>query len=183
MNAPPGSFFLVSIGGASGFAIGVAQALCAAPSRYAHAGIVISNSGDIVEAEPGGARIGNLTEYAGRAILICDGPVQTAMQKWEGGQQDWSETALRQTVVAQARKMVGTPYSALDYAALALLHWGLPSGWVRRRVERSGRMICSQLADAAYRRAGIHLFSDGRLSGDVMPADLANWAEDWKAAC
>jgi hypothetical protein len=67
----------------------------------------------------------------------------------------------------------------LDYLALALLHLHLPAAsWVRKRVKSSGHMICSQLCDAVYRRAGIELFTDGRLEGDVMPADLAAWAED-----
>jgi hypothetical protein len=39
-------------------------------------------------------------------------------------------------------------------------------------------MQCAQLVDACFARAGIHLFDDGRLSGDVMPSDLAAWAED-----
>ena len=33
-------------------------------------------------------------------------------------------------------------------------------------------MICSQLVDEAYARAGVQLFDDGRLPGDVTPADL-----------
>jgi hypothetical protein len=33
-------------------------------------------------------------------------------------------------------------------------------------------MICSQLVDEAYLRAGVHLFDDGRDPGDVTPGDL-----------
>ena len=33
-------------------------------------------------------------------------------------------------------------------------------------------MICSQLVDEAYKRAGVQLFDDNRLPGDVDPNDL-----------
>jgi hypothetical protein len=36
----------------------------------------------------------------------------------------------------------------------------------------SGHLICSQLVDLCYLRAGAHLFDDGRLPGDVTPGDL-----------
>lgn len=175
----PGSFFLTRISGASGYAIALAQALAGDASRWTHAGIVIDADGTVVEAEPGGARIANLSEYQGRPLLVSDAPVQLTMRNWEGQPPlPWSENALRQTVVRAAQKLVGVPYSGLDYFALAALHLHLPSKWIRQRVESSGHMICSQLVDAVYLRAGIHLFDDGRLPGDVAPADLAAYAED-----
>jgi hypothetical protein len=33
-------------------------------------------------------------------------------------------------------------------------------------------LICSQLVDRACELAGVHLFDDGRLSGQVTPGDL-----------
>jgi hypothetical protein len=183
----PGSFFLVSVQGLAGFGIGLGQALAGAPSRYEHAGIVLDTDGTILEAEPGGARIANISEYDGRPLLVSDGPVQREVQRYAArrgtaisGPPEWFDSVCRGHVVAEARKLVGVPYSPTDYLALALLHLHLPSKWIRRRVESSGHMICSQLVDAVYLRAGIHLFDDGRLPGDVMPADLAAWAEDWE---
>jgi hypothetical protein len=170
---PVGAFFLTQITGPTGWLIGVGQALAGDPSRYEHAGVIISESGDVVEAEPGGARVSNLSEYKGRPLLISDAPVLNSLADWMAG-----ERALRDHVVVEAKKLVGVGYSALDYLALALLHLHLPSSWVRNRVEKSGHMICSQLVDAIYERAGIHLFTDGRLPGDVAPADLAAYAED-----
>lgn len=195
MTYPVGSFFLTAVAPPSGWWIGVGQAIAGAPSRYSHSGIVVDSDGTVVEAEPGGARIGHLSAYAGQPLLVCDGPVQSAVQShhmWTGGVGYTAsalspplgiyERNLRNAVAQLARKLVGTPYSALDYLALGLLHLHLPSTWVRRRVETSGHLICSALCDRAYARAGIHLFDDGRLSGDVMPADLAAWAEDWAAS-
>src|SRR5438309_338165 len=73
---PVGAFFLTTVPGWGGWAISVGQALAGDPSRWDHAGIVIDADGTVVEAEPGGARIGHLSAYAGQPLLICDGPVQ-----------------------------------------------------------------------------------------------------------
>jgi hypothetical protein len=179
MTYRPGSFFLTRIPGPVGFLIGVGQALAGDPSRYSHGGIILDADGTILEAEPGGARIGNISEYAGRPLLISDGPVKS----WRAAHPERlfpaTEDEVREEVVAEARKLVGVPYSALDYFALAALHLHLPSRWIRQRVESSGHLICSALVDRVYMNAGIHLFDDGRLPGDVMPSDLAAWAEDW----
>jgi len=82
-------------------------------------------------------------------------------------------------VAREARALVGTPYSFLDYAALTA-HAASGRGYVplgqRSKLERyvasTKHMICSQLADEAMRRAGFHVFNDGRLPQDVMPAAL-----------
>ena len=178
----PGSFFLAEIPGVTGFAINLGQALCGDGSRWSHAGLIVDTDGTCVEAEPHGARLGNVRAYA--HTLISDGPVRQWALRWADQYPGASRVPIpemRKKVVFQARKLLGTPYSALDYFALAALHLHLPSRWIRQRVESSGHMICSQLCDAVYLRAGIHLFADGRLSGDVLPADLAAWAEDWSA--
>jgi hypothetical protein len=68
--------------------------------------------------------------------------------------------------------LVGTPYSFLDYASIGLAHLRIRPRWVRDFIADSGHMICSQLVDEVYRRAGVQLFDDGRLPGDVTPGDL-----------
>jgi len=182
--------------GVAGFLIGVGQALAGEPSRYGHAGIITSPDGAVVEAEPGGAREGHLSDYADEPLLICDGPIQQALAVKRQSLRQLAtsspamallapsvedvETDLRRRVVAQAVSMIGTPYSAMDYLALAAWHLHLPSAWLRERVANTGRVICSQLVDLCYEKVGIHLFDDGRLPGDVMPADLAGWADDYQ---
>lgn len=82
-------------------------------------------------------------------------------------------------VAEKARAMVGTPYSFLDYLALAARERHL-SSWlpdaiedrIAQRVLSSGHMICSQLADQALTRAGYQVFDDGRLSQEVTPGAL-----------
>jgi hypothetical protein len=44
--------------------------------------------------------------------------------------------------------------------------------WWVKRLSDNGRLICSQAIDVEYLKAGIHLFTDGRLSGLVSPGDL-----------
>ncbi len=84
-------------------------------------------------------------------------------------------------VAEAARSYVDTPYSFLDYAAIALHHidpvWRVSPGSVgsqplARYVTDSGHMICSQLANQALSDAGFHVFTDGRLPQDVMPVEL-----------
>ena len=180
MTYRPGSFFLAAAEGWAGYGIALGEALAGSPSRYTHAGIILDADGTVLEAEPHGARLGNVRAY--KHTLISDGPVQSylAQNGYVDAHPDHG-SKIRTAVVAEARKLVGVPYSALDYLALAALHLHLPSAWIRQRVESSGHLICSALVDRAYMNAGIHLFDDGRLPGDVMPSDLAAWAEDWAA--
>jgi hypothetical protein len=88
----------------------------------------------------------------------------------EQGHIDWIGQA--ETVTNVARHYIGTPYSFLDYAALAGWHFGVRNGLIRRYVKSSGHQICSQLADQAMSDAGFHVFDDGRLPQDVTPAAL-----------
>lgn len=164
----PGSFFVTPVTGWTGTLICVGEALAQTPSRYGHAGLITSEWGQTVEAAPRGAFSGYVSHYP--QALVCD-PIALLGVDEE----------LRQVVVDDARALLGTPYSWLDYVALAALHLHLPSTWIRQRVASRKNMICSQLVDAVYQRAGIQLFA-GRLPGDVMPADLANWAEDHRTA-
>jgi cell wall-associated NlpC family hydrolase len=126
-------------------------------SYFTHAFVYIGN-GEVIQAQPGGASRVLLSE-------ALDGRKRVA----------WSAFPLtdneRAVIVSAAKWYLGTPYSFLDYLAIAearLLH--------RRRLERyvstTSHMICSQLVDECYRRAGIELFP-GRLPGDVAPGDLA----------
>lgn len=73
-----------------------------------------------------------------------------------------------------AQKYVGTPYNFLTYAALATSAFGLTmfSAALRRKISTRKDMMCSQLADQALADAGFHVFDDGRLPQDVVPAEL-----------
>jgi hypothetical protein len=84
-------------------------------------------------------------------------------------------------VAEAALSLIGTPYSFLDYGALALHAidpvWRIAphatdSQPLARYIQSTGHMICSQLADECMKRADFHVFADGRLPQDVMPSAL-----------
>jgi hypothetical protein len=179
----PASFFVVAVQGPAGWGIGVAQAAAGRPSEYEHAGMIVDTDGKTVEAEPRGARYGNVSDYAGRHILISDAPITT----WAAANPGADVDAKRSEVVANAVKRIGRKYSFADYGSLVLFHLGLSNRWVRARIASSGHELCSQSVDGTFLDSGIHLFDDHpyrddtkqtRLPGDVMPTDLAFYAED-----
>lgn len=76
--------------------------------------------------------------------------------------------------LACARALVGTGYGWADIVSIGLLQYGIRPKFIRDRVRRTDRLICSQAVDLCASAAGLHLFADGRLSMDVSPGDLAN---------
>jgi hypothetical protein len=77
-------------------------------------------------------------------------------------------------VVSSARRYVGTPYGFLTYAKLAAgaLRMRSTERWLRKLISTRRDMICSQHMDQALADAGYHVFDDGRLPQDVVPAEL-----------
>lgn len=163
MSAPqpqPGDFAVTTVRGQVGFLISLGEWLNG--SRFGHwdHAFVYVGDGQLVEAEPGGARLAGLDEYQSRPVAWSTGHIELT------GEQ-------RTAVVAAARSFIGVPYSAADYVALALWHFHLRIPWARRVMASRASMICSELCDFAFEAAGVHLFADGRAPGDVTPADLA----------
>jgi cell wall-associated NlpC family hydrolase len=153
----PGDFALTRISGFTGRFVAAGQALVGDAAPVQHAYVYVGN-GEIVQAMPGGAELIRL-EDAAEPVVWSTGKVPLT-------------AADRMRICGAARGLVGTPYSFLDYGSIALAHYRIRPAWVRDFVADSGHLICSQLVDEAYLRAGIHLFSDGRLPGDVTPGDL-----------
>lgn len=142
--ALPGDFGLVSIKGGVGFLIRIGQFLNGDGFRnYEHAFIYVGD-GKIVEAEPGGARISDLAEYDGRAILWSTGLIPLTDEQ-------------RNLIVQSALAQEGTPYSFLDYLAIGLYRLGIKHPGVAKRVEDSKHLICSQLVALDYEHAGVKL--------------------------
>lgn len=128
-------------------------------SQVNHAFIVVDAS-HIVEARPTGAALKPISEYADHLVVFNDTEPLTDIE--------------RAGIVAQALAYAtrGVGYGFLDILALAITTFGVRWGWLARRVERDDRLICSQLVDRCYLAVGVHLFDDGRLSGQVTPGDL-----------
>lgn len=160
--ALPGDFGLVSIKGGVGFLIRIGQWLNGDGFRnYEHAFVYVGD-GKIVEAEPGGARISDLAEYDGRAILWSTGLIPLTDEQ-------------RSLIVQSALAQEGTPYSFLDYLAIALYRLGIKHPGVAKRVEDSKHLICSQLVALDYEHAGIpvtdfppYLVTPGKLTNYLL---------------
>lgn len=151
----PGDFGLVKIGGILGFFVSLGQHLAGDSSKYTHAYIVL-DGGTVLAAQPGGARIDKLSKYDNQAIY---------------SNIDLTDDQ-RHAIVEQARALEGLSYSFLDYLAIALARFGIKPKWLIKFIANKGHMICSQLVDFCYLKAGIHLFNDGRLPQEVTPGDL-----------
>jgi hypothetical protein len=126
-----------------------------AAAGFEHAFVVITVDGMTMEAQPGGAAIGSVHHHPDAVYYSCPDEARSA-------------------VCREAFSLKGTPYSFADYAALAALRLHITplDHALERYVASSGHMICSQLVDCAYQRAGVQLFDDHRMPGDVTPADL-----------
>ena len=165
MTSPqPGDFAVVSAGGPAGLAVRWAERLILEAGPYAayqHAFIYLGE-GVIIQAEPKGATYGQLTAHASTL--------------WSTGKFALDDVQ-RDAICDAARGYVGTPYSALDYVAIALHHWRIPVPGLKTFIKATGHMICSQLCDRVYQDAGVQIFNDHRWNGYVTPAALAKRLE------
>lgn len=161
----PGDIFMVPMPGPGGPLIKFGQWLAGDGwTKYQHAGTVIGEVDGYegtrtIEAYPGGAKLLRLDRFDPDTILWLRCPPQ-----------------YRDAVAAAALSFRGTPYSAAEYGALALHRFRIPAPHLKARIESSGSMICSQLADRAAEVGGWHIFADGRWHGYVTPNDLVKVA-------
>jgi hypothetical protein len=136
---------------------------------YEHAFVYVGYGTDgLVEAEPGGARIGHLSQYDASRIVWSTGLVSLT-----------DDQRARVTAAALRYAALKTPYSFADYGLLAAKRLHI---WVPGRdayVRSSKSMICSQLVARCYADAGVPLF-DG-WTGDVTPGDLYHLLEARRA--
>jgi hypothetical protein len=121
----------------------------------------------VVEAQTAGARLRCL-DFA---------PQDYPGARWSTGHVALTD-AQRGAIADAAFALLGTPYSFLDYAALSAHRLELhPLDYaLKGRVASSKHLICSQLVDLCYEKAGVHLFNDKRWPGYVTPLDLAKLA-------
>lgn len=155
-----GDIGLTQIHGKVGLGIRLGQWLIGEGfADYEHAFVYVGG-GRIVEAEPGGAR-------------------QSLLDRYDSDTVEWLRcpAGLRAAMATAALGYLGTPYSFLDYAAIALHRVRIPAPGLKRYIASTGHQICSQLADQAAADADWRLFADGRWPGYVTPASLRRLVE------
>jgi hypothetical protein len=101
-------------------------------SRYDHCFTYVGR-GKIIEAQPDGARLSDLSEYDGLDMVWSD---TAAFQP---------SAAQRAQIVAKAYTQIGVPYGFADIVWIALRCLGIRAPWLLRRVQDERRLICSQL--------------------------------------
>lgn len=163
----PGDFGVVNIKSNVGRLIRFGQFLCDGEyANFEHAFIYIGDTSvldgkQVVEAALPSVRIAGLENYRNNKIA------------WYSCPED-KGTAIAERAMHYA--ILGTRYSFLDYFAIAFQRGPIRQKTIGKLlanyVETSKHMICSQLVDKVYQDCGIQLFDDGRLPGDVTPADL-----------
>ncbi len=161
-NLQPADFGLVRMRGVVGPVIRSAQWLYNGVFKdYEHAFVYVGDD-MIVEAMPGGALLSPLSKYDDEHVF------------WSSGLINWSEdeTQQRAMIVAAVRGYVGTPYSFLDYLALAAHRLHVPAPGLRQYIASTRHLICSQLVDQGYLEGQQHLFTDNRWPGYVAPSSL-----------
>ena len=164
-----GDIACLQISGQVGDLIRVGQWLCGDGFRnFEHCEIYV---GLPDEEGPLGYTLG---AYPGGADLVPV-PEDQGGWLWSTGQVKLTDPQ-RALIVNAALALKGTPYSALDYFAIAAHRLGLPDPdhEMQTYIGDTKSMICSQLADYCYLQGGVHLFSDGRWPGYVTPEDIAN---------
>jgi hypothetical protein len=160
MNLKPGDLGFTRITGFTGWWVARGQSLMGDANRFTHVFVVLDDD-TVIEAMPNGARYAPLDREYKTDVLYARLPLTEEQRK---------------NIVVEARRLMSLPggirYSFTDYLALALKHWGINARFLRKYIQKSGRMICSQLADYLVTHAGFKLFDDDRLPQDVTPGDL-----------
>lgn len=187
----PGDLFFGPIGGIvpGMFPVGVGQLLLADRKarlswrrwrKIRHCGVIVQSAGPLpyagsfaevvagvaprlVQAMPRGAEEIELTAKHWTPEYVYIRPAYTSIR-----------AHMMMDVAHAAKGYVGTPYNFLTYGALAARKFGfvLTDHALRRMISTRADMMCSQLVDQCLADAGFHVFDDGRLPQDVVPAEL-----------
>jgi hypothetical protein len=165
-----GTIGLTQISGDVGKLIEVGEFLNGQGFKDWEHAFLLGPNGSVLEAEPGGARIANVSEYAD--IYWC---TAIAAQYDEDKLADiWGDAVQKYGPGAGFKsKTGGVPYSFLDYDAMFVHRLGIPAPGLRGYIGDTRHLICSQLCDVAYSDEGCHLFA-GVWPGYVTPLGLWN---------
>lgn len=158
-----------------------------APAKVNHAVVYVGVqrgyvTPQLVQANPGGASFADWDSYGSNMIWLNE--IHQETDKALVGPVLTPTTAQRLQIAAWAANAarVGIGYNYVDFVAIALAqkrfgklgaNWeSKGSPWWVDRLSDDNRLICSQLADMAWRNAGLQIFADNRPAGLVSPEDL-----------
>ena len=153
MTPRPGDYIVVRTHGIVGALIRLVTR-----SGYNHAAVVVED-GQVVEAEPGGARLRPLSEYDGYQMLANTAEPTLAEE--------------RAKVVAYARAVVARPYNYDADFVDGLEHLGLRWRLLARFAAGRKAVMCSQLVADAGAAAGLNWRCGKATTAEVVPGDLA----------
>lgn len=142
---------------------------------WRHVGVIDTNlqGVNLIQAMPRGCEIVPLGTRAHESRYLFIRPDYASGEPFEIG---WEHRSQGFKVAHCARQYVGTPYGFLTYVKLAAgaLRFRWTEAWLRKALSTRRDMICSQHVDQSLADAGYHVFDDGRLPQDVVPAELAD---------
>ena len=128
-------------------------------SKYAHAVMVETSDGDIIEAMPGGVRRAHISRYAGLPACSNLAEPMTSVQQAQ--------------ILTAARGMLGVPYDDLAIADDALEALGIRWKWLATVANGNHELICSAAVAAMGAAAGYDWLCGRRVLSEVTPANLA----------
>ncbi len=159
LRPQPADFILVHIPGDAGRLIQVLQALNGTFTDYEHVALNIGQ-GAVIEMANGGIQLARLDKY------------DNVPHRWSTGLIPGLTDQERFDIVEAGQRYLAQHigYSWEDYGALAARRLHIPAPGLRRYIESTGHMICSQLIAATYRDGGHPLYP--YWTGYTTPGDL-----------
>lgn len=143
-----GDFFVVHSGGIDAELIRLGT-----HSHWNHAGLIVDEHDNLIEALGEGVTLGNLSKYGARDYQVVSPPLTDAQ---------------RAQAVLTAREALGEPYDRWNIAGFAI-DWITGGSFVFGQSKHS---ICSALVAICYASAGINPPQDPRR---IAPGDLMRW--------
>jgi hypothetical protein len=167
-----GTIGLTQISGDVGKLIKIGQWMNGQGFREWEHSFLLGPNETVLEAEPGGARIANVSEYDNATVYWCTAiAAQFTEEKLAG---IWGDAVQKYGPgTGHKTSTGGVGYSFLDYAALAAHRLRIPVPGLKRYIASTGHMICSVLDDQEYADEGCNLFA-GTWPGYVTPLGLYN---------
>lgn len=154
----PGDFGLIKNNTWVGFLIRIGQVINGDWNAMANHAFIVGEGDVIYEAQARGFVKSTLSKYDDKDVAFSG----------------FNLTGDRRAaVLVEAEKLLGTKYSWVTYVYLLLYRLGINLPWLKARIASNKDLICSASVDLVYYNAGIELFDDHRLPGDVTPADLS----------